>query len=157
MVVAGAMLKSLYPNLFHVTCVAHLWHSCAIKIKCHFEDADQLIAKVKSVTVQSKTGQAKFAAICRPSPPIVTRRGRWINAALYYAKDLSEVNAIVESFKESVILVTQAKVSLQTSGLAAQLFKIKDQHECLVKLIETMKSVKNTIKKAAQAIQEFDF
>ena len=40
MTVAGITLKSLYPKLFHVTCVAHLLHNCAMKIKSHFEDAD---------------------------------------------------------------------------------------------------------------------
>ena len=41
----------------------------------------------------------------------------------------------MESFVGCGILVTQAKVSLQKSGLAGQLLKIKDQYECLVKLI----------------------
>ena len=37
--------------------------------------------------------------------------GNWLNAALYYAKNLPEVKAIVESFVGSGILVTQAKVT----------------------------------------------
>ena len=52
-----------------------------------------------------------------------------------------EVKAIVESFVGSGILVTQVKVSLQRSGLAGQLLKIKDQYKCLDKLIEKMESV----------------
>ena len=40
MTVAGITLKSLYPKLFHVTCVANLLHNCAMKIKSHFEDVD---------------------------------------------------------------------------------------------------------------------
>ena len=76
---------------------------------------------------------------------------------MYYAKHLPEVKAIVESFVGSGILVTQAKVSLQKSVLAGQLLKIKDQYECLVKLIEKMESAKYTIKEAKQAIQELDF
>jgi len=67
------------------------------------------------------------------------------------------VKAIVESFEGSGVLLTQTKVSLQTTGLAGQLLKIKDQYECLVKLIETMESAKYTIKEAVQAIQELDF
>ena len=54
MIAAGITLKSLYPKLLHVTCVAHLLHNCAMKIKSHFEDVDQLIAKVKSVTIKIK-------------------------------------------------------------------------------------------------------
>ena len=67
------------------------------------------------------------------------------------------MKAIVERFVGCGILVTQAKVSLQKSGLAGQLLKIKDQYECLVKLIERMESAKYTIKEAEQAIQELDF
>ena len=67
------------------------------------------------------------------------------------------MKAIVESFVDSGILVTQAKVSLQKCGLAGQLLKIKDQYECQVKLIEKMESAKYTIKEPVQAIQELDF
>ena len=54
MIAAGITLKSLYPKLFHVTYVAHLLHNCAIKIKFYFKDVDQLIAKVKAVTIKIK-------------------------------------------------------------------------------------------------------
>ena len=83
MIAAGIALKSLYPKLFHVTCVAHLLHSCAMKIKSHFKDADQLIAKVKAVTIKNKTRPAKFSAIGYPPQPVPTRWGSWLNAALY--------------------------------------------------------------------------
>ena len=62
----------------------------------------------------------------------------------------------MESFEESGILVTQPKVSLQTTGLATQLLKIKDQCVCLVKPIETIESAGYTIKEAVPAIQELD-
>ena len=80
-----------------------------------------------------------------------------MNAVLYHAKNLPEVKAIAESFVGSGILVTQAKVSLQKSGLADQLLKIKDQYECLVKLYRKDESAKNTIKKAVLAIQELEY
>ena len=105
-----------------------------MKIKSHFKDVDQLIAKVKAITIKNKTRQAKFSAIGYPPQPVPIRRGRWLNAALYYTKTLPEVKAIVETFVGSGILVTQAKVSLQKSGLAGQLLKIKDQYKCPVSL-----------------------
>ena len=154
---AGTTLKSPYPKLFHVTCVAHLLYNRATKIKSHFEDVDQLIAKVKAVKIKNKTRQAKFSAIGYPPQPVPTRKESWLNAALYNAKNLPKVKAIVESFVDSGILVTQAKVSLQKNGLAGQLLKIKDQYERLVELIKKMESAKYIIKKAVQAIQELDF
>ena len=113
MITAGIALKSQYPKLFHMTCLAHLLHNCAMKIKSHFQDVDQLIAKVKAVTIKNKTRQAKFPAIIGyPPQPVPTIWGSWLNAALYYAKNLPEVTAIVENFVGSVILVTQAKICL---------------------------------------------
>ena len=86
MIAAGIALISLYPKLFYVTCIAHLLHNCAMKIKSHFKDVYQLIAKVKSVTLKNKTRQAKFSAFGYSPQPVPTRWGSWFNAALYYAK-----------------------------------------------------------------------
>ena len=58
-------------------------------MKSHFEDVDQLIAKVKAVTIKNKTRQAKFSAIGHPPKPVPTRWGSWLNAALYYAKNFA--------------------------------------------------------------------
>ena len=71
-----------------------------MKVKSHFEDVEQLIAKVKLATVKNKTKQAEFAIGC-PLQPAVTRWGSWLNATLYYAKNLIEVKVIVESSEGS--------------------------------------------------------
>ena len=73
MIAVGITLKSLYLKLFHGTCEAYFLHNCAMKIKSHFEDVDQLIAKVKAVTIKNKTRQAKFSAIGYPPQPVPTR------------------------------------------------------------------------------------
>ena len=67
-----------------------------------------------------------------------------------YGKNLTKVKAIAifnqsESFEGSDTLVTQAKVSWQTTSLAIQLFKIKYQYKYLVKLMETIKRAKYTV------------
>ena len=152
---AGTMLKSLFPKLFHVTCVAYLLHKYAMKFKSQFEDVDKLIPKVKSASVKNQTRQAKFATI--QTQPIGSRWESWLNAALYYGKNLPTVKMIVESFEGSGILAAQANASLETIGLATQLFKIKDQYECRVKLVETIERGKYSIKEAVQAIHEHDF
>ena len=78
---AGITLKSLYPKLFHLTCVAHLLPSCAMKIKSHFEDVDQLIANPEAVTIKNKTRQEKFSATGYPPQPVSTKWRSWLNAA----------------------------------------------------------------------------
>ena len=75
MIAVGITLKSQYPKLFQVTRAAHLLHNCATKIKSHFEDVDQLIAKIKAITIKDKTRQAKFSAIDYPPQPVLARWG----------------------------------------------------------------------------------
>ena len=55
--------------------------------------------------------------------------GKLVKCCHILPKKFPEVKAIVKSFVGSGILVTQANVSLQKSGLAGQLLKIKDQYE----------------------------
>ena len=86
MIAAGITLQSQYPKLFHMTCVAHLLHNCTMKIKSHVEDVNQLIAKVKVVTIKIKTKHTKFSAISYLSQPVPTRWESWLNVALFYAK-----------------------------------------------------------------------
>ena len=120
-----AILKSLYLNVFHVICVADLLHDCAMKVKSRFKNFDQLIAKVTSATAKNKTRQACLSMLFPDGQ-------RWLNAALYFAKNLPEMKATVKSFEVSVILLTPAKVVSQTTSLTTQLFKIKDHYKCLV-------------------------
>ena len=75
MVAASAILKSLYSELFHVTCTAHLLHKRGMKVKSHFEDVDQIIAKAKSGTVKNKIRQVKFDTVGCPLQPVATRWG----------------------------------------------------------------------------------
>ena len=37
MSLAGKTLKELYHSLMHVTCVAHLLHNCAMRVRAHFK------------------------------------------------------------------------------------------------------------------------
>ena len=86
MIAADITLTFLYPKLFHATCVEHLLHNCAMKIKSHFEDVNELIAKFKAVTIKNKTRQAKFSAIGYPSQPVPTRWGSWLKCCLVLRK-----------------------------------------------------------------------
>ena len=81
MTASSAALKLLYPNLFHVTCIARLLHNCAEKVRSHFQDVDNLIAHVKASCVKSKTRRQMFSDIGSPPEPIVIRWGSWLHAA----------------------------------------------------------------------------
>ena len=57
---AGKTLKELYPSLMHVTCVAHLLHNCAMLVRAHFKNIDEVIATIKAATIKNKDRKKDF-------------------------------------------------------------------------------------------------
>lgn len=154
---AGATLKQLYPRLFHVTCMAHLLHNCAMKIKSHFPEVDNLIARVKAATVRNKVRKAMFSSIGYPPQPVVTRWASWLQAAFYYADHLPEVSAIVANFEGSGVLVTKAQQSVQAPLLNVHLLEIKEQYSELASLVSRMEAATYTIKEAVVDVKRISF
>lgn len=74
MTCAGKTLHVLYPQLFHVTCTAHLLHNCALRVRAHFDNVDALIARVKAACVKNSTRRSLFDAIGQP-PTLIGRVG----------------------------------------------------------------------------------
>ena len=151
-----ATLKLLYPRLFHVTCMAHLLRNCAEKVRSHFQQVDNLIAKVKVVTVKNKNRHNKFNKIGTPPQPVLTRWGTWLNAAEYYAKNLVKVREIVNAFESDGILVSNAKAAVNDTNLAKLLAEIHRDYQVLPKMIQKIESSKYTIKEAHADISALD-
>ena len=149
-------LKLLYPRLFHVTCMAHLLHNCAEKVRGQFADVDNLIARVKAVTVNNKTRRSQFAKIGSPPQPVVTRWGSWLTAAGYYAENLLEVRKIVNSFEGNGVLVMKAKAAVNSDSVASSLVKIQRDYMELPKYIMKMENSKYSIREAHADITALD-
>ena len=135
MISAGITLKVMIPNLFTVTCVAHLLHNCALRIRSQFKDVDNLISSIKAVTVKNKFRQSKFRNIGLPPQPVLTRWGSWIDAALYYSENFIGAFEIVNSFQDGGILAERAKDSICSETLKTSLLSIHRDYSCLSKLI----------------------
>ena len=63
MSLAGKTLKELYPSLMHFTCVAHLLHNCAMRVRAHFKNIDEIIATIKAATIKNKN-RKKDLLVC---------------------------------------------------------------------------------------------
>ena len=60
MTAAGVLLKKLYPRLFQVTCMAHLLHNFAMKVRANYPAVDELVARVKAVTIKNRSRRVFF-------------------------------------------------------------------------------------------------
>ena len=154
---AGNVLKEIYPNLLHVTCLAHLMHNCALKIKSFYKEVDDLIATVKASVVKNKTRAADFDVCGRPPQPVVTRWGSWLDAANYYAEKLPQVREIVNSWNGEGMIVQKAKSKVNEQKLASQLTEISQCYNGLSNLILKMENSTYTIQKAYEDINSLGF
>ena len=86
MSLAGKTLKELYPSLMDVTCVAHLPHNCAMRVRAHLKNIDKIIATIKEATIKNKDRKKDFHDAGLPSPPdpAITRWATWLRVVLYY-------------------------------------------------------------------------
>jgi hypothetical protein len=71
-------------TIYHVQCLAHFVHNCAMRIKAKFKDVDFLISSIKRITIKNKNISALFSSFGTPSVVIVTRWSSWYKAVLYY-------------------------------------------------------------------------
>jgi len=157
MVSAGNVLKELYPRLLHVTCVSHLFHNCAEKIRGQYSNVDNLIARVKASIVKNKERKNRFYEIGIPPEPVITRWTSWLKAAIYYADNLPEVRNIVNNFNGNGLLVIKAKEALLDCNLAANLLSIKRDYECVIQLVDRSEKTTYNILSAYQDLTMINF
>lgn len=103
----GRMLKDLYPNMLHITCLAHALHNVCEAIRHEFDNVNDLIAKTKQVFSKCPSRINLFRQIAPgiplPPSPVITRWGTWIEAVHYYCQYLD--NIIQVCYFPAIILI----------------------------------------------------
>ena len=155
---AGKTLKELYPSLTHVTCVAHLLHNCAMRVRAHFKNIDEVIATIKAATIKNKDCKKDFHDADLPSPPdpVITRWATWLRAALYYRENLPAVCTIANNWTSAGLLVSRAKNAINVEGLVSDLVKI-NQYRTLAANVEFLEGSACTITKAYGLLKNMQF
>ena len=94
MSLAGKILKELYPFLMNANCVVHLLHNCAMRVRAHFKNFDEVMA-----TIKNKDRKKDFHDAGLPSPlyPVITRWTTWLRAVVYYSENFPAVRTIVNN------------------------------------------------------------
>ena len=70
MVNCAESLKLLYPKKRHVTCLSHLLHNCAEKVRSSFPAVDKLIASVKVAAMKDENDNLRNIASCKKLRPL---------------------------------------------------------------------------------------
>ena len=149
MSLAGKTLKELYPSLMHATCVAHLLHNCALRVRAHYNNINEIIATIKAATIKYKDRKKDFYDCGLPSPPdlVITRCATWLRAVLYYSENLPAARTIVNNWTSAGLLVSRARDAINVEDLVPDLVKI-NQYRTLAANVEFLEGSASTITEA---------
>ena len=158
MSLAGKTLKESYPSLMHVTCVAHLLHNCAMRVRAHLKNIDEVIATIKAATIKNKDRKKDFHDVGLPSPPdlVITRWTTWLRAALYYSENLPAVRTTVNNWTSAGLLVSRAKDAINVEDVVPDLVKI-NQYRTLAANVEFLEGSTCTITEAYGLLKNMQF
>ncbi|QQP49652.1 Uncharacterized protein FKW44_010398 [Caligus rogercresseyi] len=102
---AAKSLKTSFPEMIHVTCLAHGIHRVAELVRFQFPNVNELISEVKKVFLKSPKRKNSFSALCQiplPPEPIIT-------PASYYAHNFSKVKEYIMELKEDSEAIKNSK------------------------------------------------
>ena len=157
-IAAGRALKLLYNNLFHVTCVAHLLHNCAEKIRNKYKNTDLLISSLKAATVKNRSRRNLFHEIDTPPQPVITKWGTWLDAAVnYFAEKLPQIREIIAQFPEDGQIVTKVKHAALSPELELALTEICCCYKSLLNLIGRIEGTSYSIMQAYRDLHALQF
>lgn len=145
MVKAGASLKVFYPNMIHLTCLAHAFHRVAEIVRLHFSDVDILISNVKKIFLKSPKRvnifKEVFPDLSLPPQPVITRWGTWLEAAEYYCKNFDKIKDVLSKLdSDPAAAIEKAKSVMEKPNLKNNLAYIVSNACFLIHLINKLET-----------------
>ena len=67
----------------HVTCIAHLLHNFATRVRAYLKNIDDVVATTKN---KDRKKDVYEAGLPSPLDHVITRLATWLRAALYYSE-----------------------------------------------------------------------
>ena len=89
-----------------------------MKVRANYPAVDELVARVKAVTIKNRSRRVFFTSIGQPTQPVVTRWGSLLTAAFYYSRNLPEVRKILKGFHDDGVLVRRAHEAVKAPNIA---------------------------------------
>ena len=105
-----------YPNVNHITCLAHALHNVCSLIQEHYKSTNSLISNMKKLLIKSNDRKRDFKAMTgltklRPVP-IQTRWGTWLDTANYYITNFNKVKEFIRSYKPKSKSAAKAELDI---------------------------------------------
>ena len=157
MIKAGEMYKIWNDNFLHITCVAHLIHNCAMRIRGSFGAVDKVIGCIKMLTHKNREVKLMFEKIGMPPTVILTRWSSWLKACKYYGEYFHEIKKIVLGMHEKGVLHKNAKDSVLCCNVVEDLVRIEECYSVLINFLDELECGKYNAFTAFEALMRLKF
>lgn len=159
MIKAGHNLKIFYPNLIHVTCLAHALNRVAEEIRKHFPLVNSLISNMKKIFLKAPTRvqfyKERLPNTPLPPQPVITRWGTWLEAALFYCENFCQLKDLISELSdESSQSLTDVKQLFENKEIKQQLSFIKTNYSFLSKTITQMEESNLSLIQSVELVKQ---
>lgn len=99
MIKLGKILKDLYPDLLHITCLAHMVHNICEKIRDYSRRVDTMVVLIKKYLNKNKANQKIFYDLTNltiPNWPVITRWGTWLEFVKWIFDNYDEIGLFIK-------------------------------------------------------------
>lgn len=143
MVKAGKALQVFYPNMVHVTCLAHALHRVAETVRTTSKYSNTFISNVRKIFVKAPLRVQVYKEMNPKTPlppePVLTRWGTWLAAAFFYADNYEGIkNAVQALCPTDALAIAKAQESLKNPALLGELAYMKCHFGQLVRAITSL-------------------
>lgn len=149
MVKTAEVLKVFYPNIIHVTCVAHMLNRVAEKVRDIHPKVNKLINNVKKSFLKAPSRVQVYKELLPgvplPPEPIITRWGTWIGAVIFTSQNFEGIKSVFESLNDDSACVQTCKELLNLNSVKNDLTFIQVHFSNLVRAITNLEASNLTL------------
>lgn len=159
MLKAAVALKVFYPNLIHMSCLAHGLHRVAEEVRGSFPKVNVLVSSTKKVFVKApirvQCYRDALPNVPLPPEPVLTRWGTWIQAVEFYNENFDAVKSVVTSFPaESGAAVRESQNAFNEPGVECSLSYIVSNFGWIAKSIKKLETPGLSLKESMNIIED---
>lgn len=161
MVKAGNNLKIFYPRLVHTTCLAHGINRVAEEIRNKFPLINNLISNMKKIflkaPIRTQFYREHLPNLPLPPQPVVTRWGTWLEAAMFYAGNFSQLKPVImELVDDCSQPLSHCKELFSNQIVQQQLSYIKSNYNFVPTCILQVQDTSLSLIEAITIIKKFE-
>lgn len=161
MVKASKALKTFYPRMVHVTCLAHGLHRIAESVRTCYPKVDKFISSTKKIFLKAPgritSFKEQYPETPLPPRPVIVRWGTWLDAVQYYAKNFNKIETFVSSLDENdaaCIAEVQKLLRKNKNKVKIDISKIKEDYCMIADIITQLETRGQAMSKAIELWEE---